>query len=159
LGLKLTGLQGDVMKESMAVAKSVAWSLIPPRDQNKLAQKLKNTDLHIHIPEGATPKDGPSASTASTVAIYSKLMNKKIYNHIATTGEIDLSGNVTCIGGLDSKLHGAKKAGCTLCLCPKQNEEDLEKIKKEYPMLIDNSFDVIVVDNIHKAMEILIVKD
>ena len=159
MGLKLTGMQGDVMKESMAVAKSVAWSLMGPRDQNKLAQKLKNTDLHIHVPEGATPKDGPSAGCAITVAIYSKLMNKKIYNHIATTGEIDLSGNVTAIGGLDSKLHGAKKAGCTLCLCPKQNEEDLEKIKKEYPKLIDDTFDVICVDNIHKAMEILIVKD
>ncbi|AII17218.1 putative lon protease [Aureococcus anophagefferens virus] len=159
MNLKLTGMQGDVMKESMAVAKSVAWSLMSPRDQNKLAQKLKNTDLHIHVPEGATPKDGPSAGCAITVAIFSKLMNKKVYNHIATTGEIDLSGNVTAIGGLDSKLHGAKKAGCTLCLCPKQNEEDLEKIKKEYPKLIDESFDVICVDNIHKAMEILIVKD
>lgn len=159
LGLRLTGMQGDVMKESMAVAKSVAWSLIDPRNQTKISQKMKNTDLHIHVPEGATPKDGPSAGTAITVAIYSKLMSKKVYNHIATTGEIDLSGNVLAIGGLDSKLHGAKKAGCTLCLCPKQNEEDLDKIRKDYPKLIDKSFDVICVDNIHKAMDILIVKD
>jgi ATP-dependent Lon protease len=159
LGLRLTGMQGDVMKESMAVAKSVAWSLIDPRNQTKISQKMKNTDLHIHVPEGATPKDGPSAGTAITVAIYSKLMSKKVYNHIATTGEIDLSGNVLAIGGLDSKLHGAKKAGCTLCLCPKQNEEDLDKIRKDYPKLIDKSFDVICVDNIHKAMDILIVND
>ena len=61
LGLRLTGMQGDVMKESMAVAKSVAWSLIDPRNQTKISQKMKNTDLHIHVPEGATPKDGPSA--------------------------------------------------------------------------------------------------
>jgi ATP-dependent Lon protease len=156
--LKLTGNQGNVMKESMDVAKSNAWNLLSEtqkQTQNELSKKNGNRSIHIHCPEGATPKDGPSAGTAITIALYSLFINKPIKNNIAITGEIDLSMNVLEIGGLESKLFGAKKAGVKLALCPKQNEESLKKIKNEYPNLCDRSFNVKMVDNIQDVLDIV----
>ena len=86
--------------------------------------------FHIHCGEGAIPKDGPSAGAALTIAIYSMLTNKKIRHDMAMTGEINLEGKVTAIGGLEEKLEGAKKAGVRLALIPKENEKHLEKIKE-----------------------------
>ena len=104
LDLKLTGLQGDVMKESMNVAKTLAWGLLTTKQQKdniKQMEETKYQGIHIHCPEGAVPKDGPSAGTAITVVIHSLLTGKKIKNEIAITGEINLQGCVTAIGGLD----------------------------------------------------------
>ena len=104
LEFKLTGLQGYIMKERMNVAKTLAWNLTDPETQKQIIIKYKqhltrmNYGIHVHCPEGGTPKDGPSAGTAITVAIFSLLNNKKIKNNIAITGEMNLQGEVTAIG-------------------------------------------------------------
>ena len=137
LDLKLTGMQGDVMKESMNVAKTLAWSLTDDDTKEKLLkqfEKTKTQGIHIHCPEGAVPKDGPSAGTAITVTLFSLLNNKKIKNTIAITGEMNLQGKVTAIGGLDLKILGGIKAGVKTFVFPKDNEKDyldfLEKYSK-----------------------------
>ena len=95
LDFKLTGMQGDVMKESMTVAKTLAWSLISKERQEQLIkdfEETKNQGIHIHCPEGAVSKDGPSAGGAITMAMYSLLNNKPIDNTISMTGETNLQG-------------------------------------------------------------------
>jgi len=129
LDLRLTGMQGDVMKESMSVAKTLAWSLLTDTEQKALDVKQ---GIHIHVPEGATPKDGPSAGTAITVVMYSLFTQKQIKHDLAITGEICLSGRVTAIGGLDLKILGGIKAGVKTFLFPKENLKDLEKLEKKY---------------------------
>ena len=136
LHLHLTGMQGDVMKESMNVALTLAWNLteINKRDVILYQQKLTNSfnGIHIHCPEGATPKDGPSAGTAITTTIYSLLNNKKIKYNIAITGEITLDGKITEIGGLDLKFLGGIKAGVTEFLYPKENQKDYDSFIEKY---------------------------
>jgi ATP-dependent Lon protease len=138
LDLKLTGMQGDVMKESMTVAKSLAWSLYLNETDNKAPtlqkklEKSKNQGLHIHVPEGATPKDGPSAGTAITMVIYSLFSGKKIRNDVAITGEICLQGRVTAIGGLELKILGGIRAGVKTFIYPKENANDFTKFMKTY---------------------------
>ena len=135
LDLKLTGQQGDVMKESMEVAKSLAWKLTSKERQESLVkefEKIKTKGIHIHCPEGATPKDGPSAGTAITTCLYSLLNDIKIKNNIAITGEINMQGNVTAIGGLDLKILGGIKAGVKTFLYPKENETDFKKFIEKY---------------------------
>ena len=134
LELKLTGLQGDVMKESMCVAKTLAWKLTPKRKKKILIADFdenKNSGIHIHCPEGATPKDGPSAGTAITIVMYSLFNNKKIKNNIAITGEINLQGNITAIGGLDSKIIGGLRAGVNEFIFPEENLKDFTKFKNK----------------------------
>jgi ATP-dependent Lon protease len=130
LQLHLTGMQGDVMKESMNVALTLAWNLTP-LDRRAELQLLKN-GVHIHCPEGATPKDGPSAGTAITTTIYSLFNNKKIKYNIAITGEITLDGKVTEIGGLDLKFLGGIKAGVTEFIFPKENVKDYDSFMEKY---------------------------
>jgi hypothetical protein len=133
LDLRLTGLQGDVMKESMNVAKSLAWNLTSNTIKKKLITQFTDTKcqgLHIHCPEGAISKDGPSAGAAITTAIYSLFNNKKIDNTIAMTGEINLQGEVTKIGGLDMKISGGIKAGVKTFLYPKSNSREYNEWKK-----------------------------
>ncbi len=134
LSLHLTGMQGDVMKESMNVALTLAWDLTPSDRKYKVweEQTYSVNGVHIHCPEGATPKDGPSAGTAITTAIYSMFNNKKIKYNIAITGEICLNGNVTEIGGLDLKILGAIKAGVKEVLFPVENMKDYEKFLEKY---------------------------
>lgn len=134
LSLHLTGMQGDVMKESMNVALTKAWELTPIEQRKMLTnnQQYNNCGIHIHCPEGATPKDGPSAGTAITSAIYSLFNDKKIKNDISITGEICLDGNVTEIGGLDLKIMGAIKAGVKQVLFPKENTKDYETFVEKY---------------------------
>jgi ATP-dependent Lon protease len=141
LELKLTGLQGDVMKESMNVAKSLAWSLTPLSVKKELLKNFEETKcqgLHIHCPQGASPKDGPSAGTAITCAIYSLFNKKKIKNTIAITGEINLQGQITAIGGLDVKIMGGIRAGVKTFFYPTANALDYENFyekHKENPSL------------------------
>lgn len=151
LELQLTGQLGDVMKESMRCAKTVAWNVLPDKYKEKLNNEWKdfgNTGIHIHCPDGATPKDGPSAGAAITTAILSLLMGVQVNNKFAMTGEINLKGEVTEIGGLCEKLNGAKKAGVEVVLIPNQNKNDLEKIKNGENNPIDDKFKVILVNNI-----------
>uniref|UniRef100_A0A6C0KHS6 Lon proteolytic domain-containing protein n=1 Tax=viral metagenome TaxID=1070528 RepID=A0A6C0KHS6_9ZZZZ len=133
--LKLTGMQGDVMKESMNVAKTLAWKLTSEKKQEKIIaqfEKSKLQGIHIHCPEGATPKDGPSAGAGITTCIYSLLNNLKIKNNMAITGEINLKGDVTEIGGLELKFVGGIKAGVTEFIYPKPNEKDFKKFMERY---------------------------
>lgn len=134
LALHLTGMQGDVMKESMNVALTLAWELtnLERKDEIWSSQSSRLNGIHIHCPEGATPKDGPSAGTAITTAIYSLLNEKKIKYNIAITGEICLNGNVTEIGGLDLKILGAIKAGVKEILFPVENTKDYNTFLEKY---------------------------
>jgi len=134
LQLHLTGMQGDVMKESMNVALTLAWNLTSIEKRKELLneQSLILNGVHIHCPEGATPKDGPSAGTAITTTIYSLLNNKKIKWEIAITGEITLDGKVTEIGGLDLKFIGGIKAGVKEFLYPKENQKDFDSFMEKY---------------------------
>ena len=134
LNLHLTGMQGDVMKESMNVALTLAWNLTSYEQQQIIINdpKYKLNGVHIHCPDGATQKDGPSAGTAITTTIYSLLNNKKIKYDIAITGEITLDGKVTEIGGLDLKILGGIKAGVKTFLYPKENQKDYNSFMEKY---------------------------
>jgi hypothetical protein len=135
LELKLTGLQGDVMKESMNVAKSLAWNMLSREAQQTLCKQFEETKcqgLHIHCPEGAVPKDGPSAGAAITLVIYSLLSGRAINNEVAITGEINLQGFITEIGGLEDKIIGGIKAGVKKFLFPRSNQTDFDKFMKKY---------------------------
>ncbi len=143
LDLKLTGLQGDVMKESMNVAKTLAWSLCSAEVQKKLKKQFEDTmcqGIHIHCPEGSVNKDGPSAGTAETVAIYSVLNDRPIKNIVAITGEIDLRGNITAIGGLEYKISGGIRAGVKTFIYPNENAKDFADFKKKTVLPDDITF-------------------
>ena len=130
LDLQLTGLQGDVMKESMNVAKTLAWSLTCDSIKKDLLLYFESTKcqgLHIHCPDGSISKDGPSAGAAITTAIYSLLNKKHIMNDVAITGEINLSGEITAIGGLDVKISNGIRAGVKTFLYPQENHRDFSK--------------------------------
>jgi ATP-dependent Lon protease len=134
LFLHLTGMQGDVMKESMSVALTLAWHLTSEERRHIITKEHRHllNGIHIHCPEGSVPKDGPSAGTAITTALYSLLNEKKIKNNIAITGEISLDGKVTEIGGLDLKFLGGIKAGVTEFLYPKENMKDYNSFMDKY---------------------------
>jgi endopeptidase La len=159
LEFKLTGMQGDVMKESMNVAKTLALNLVP----DEVLEKLQNPDdkdkfgIHIHCPAGATPKDGPSAGTAITVAIISLLCNIPVRNDYGITGEIDLNGNVLPIGGLESKSDGAKSAGVLNVFCPRKNTVELERIRKRKNPPEDDTFKITMIDSIYDALEYFLI--
>lgn len=155
--LKLTGLQGEVMKESMNVAKTLAWNLTLDEVKTDLIQyfeKTKCQGLHIHCPEGAVSKDGPSAGVAITCAIYSLLNKRPIRNDVAITGEVTLQGDVTAIGGLDLKIAGGIRAGVKTFLYPKSNNKDFVEWKKK---VVDNDvykdIEFIEMTNIKEALE------
>ena len=158
LDLRLTGLQGDVMKESMNVAKSLAWNLTPKSKKKDLIAEFAETKcqgLHIHCPEGAISKDGPSAGTAITVAIYSLFNNKKISNTIAITGEINLQGEITEIGGLSMKLSGGIKSGIKTFLYPTNNENDYLKWKSTAKPDLYKDITFHSVNDIHDVFDIV----
>ena len=152
--LELTGKQGEVMKESMSCAKTMAFNLIEEQYKN---EELIHQGLHIHCPSASIPKDGPSAGGAICLAIYSYLMKKPIKHDVCITGEIDLQGNITKIGGLEAKLVGAKKAGAKIALIPKENHENLELIYKDKILEDDDKyFKVIEIDNIKDALSYIL---
>lgn len=135
LKLKLTGKQGDVMQESMNVAMTLAYKL---SDKDVLESNISKYNgiikygIHIHTPEGATPKDGPSAGSCITVVLFSILNNHKIRSNCGITGEIQLSGMITAIGGLDLKILGSMKAGITSYFFPKENQREFDKFYEKY---------------------------
>jgi ATP-dependent Lon protease len=134
LDLKLTGLQGDVMKESMNVAKTLAWNLTDSNIKKQLIRmfdETKDQGIHVHCPEGSISKDGPSAGAAITSALYSLFNNKPIKNDVAITGEICLNGEITAIGGLENKLNGGIRSGITKFLYPKSNDKDFNEWKNK----------------------------
>ena len=161
LDLKLTGMQGDVMKESMNVARTLAWELLDNDIKSKLQksfEKTKSQGIHIHVPEGATPKDGPSGGAAITTVIYSLLSNKVINKSFAMTGEICLQGKVTAIGGLNLKILGGIEAGATNFIYPKDNQKDYDEFYEK----LDNKeilegISFYPVDNIHDVFKIIFI--
>jgi ATP-dependent Lon protease len=157
LELKLTGLQGDVMKESMNVAKSLAWSLTPNSQKTFLLKVFNDTKcqgLHIHCPQGAVSKDGPSAGTAITIAIYSLFNSLKIKKNIAITGEINLQGQVTAIGGLESKILGGIRAGVKQFLYPKENNREFKEFMEKFESKeIVTEIEFTEISNIQEAMK------
>lgn len=155
LQLKATGSLEKVIKESTEVACSVAWNHLDDEIKESYLDFWKNKPMgfHIHCPDGATPKDGPSAGAALTLALYSLFTNRKIKNDVAMTGEINLQGNITAIGGLEEKLEGAKRAGAKLVLVPVENEKDLIKIKERNVSLFDENFEVKIVNRIEHVIE------
>lgn len=149
--LKLTGMQGDVMKESMNVAKSLAWNKAGIAND-------EHRGIHVHCPEGATPKDGPSAGVAITVVMHSLLKNAKIKNDVAITGEITLRGDVTAIGGLELKILGGLKAGVKTFIFPAENEKDFLKIKERHGNNVSfNSAAYIPVKTIDEVLQLVFV--
>jgi endopeptidase La len=156
--LKITGSQGKVMKESVSFAFTTAMNLLKDTYRKKFIKEYPN-GLHVHTPDGATPKDGPSAGSAFTTAFISRILGKKIRNDIAMTGEIEMNGNITEIGGLAYKLLGAKKAGIKLVFVPKENEKDFNKIKEADDKLLSNGFEVKIVNHISEILDMALLED
>lgn len=127
--LKLTGQLGDVMKESAQIALTYVRSIAD--DYGVKKSFFKDNDIHIHVPEGAVPKDGPSAGITMATALLSAAAKRKVNCKVAMTGEINLRGKVMPIGGLKEKLLAAKNAGIKTVLVPKKNEPVLDEISKE----------------------------
>ena len=127
--LTLTGSLGDVMKESAKIALSYIKSHY--KEFNIDYDLLENSDIHIHVPEGAVPKDGPSAGITLTTAIISAFTNRAINNKIGMTGEITLRGEILPIGGLKEKCIGAHRSGIKTIILPIKNEKDLDEIPEE----------------------------
>ena len=127
--MQITGKLGDVMQESVKAAKSfvrskcLEYGIIPPVFEKK--------DFHIHVPEGATPKDGPSAGVGMVTSIVSSITNIPVRKDLAMTGEVTLTGQVLQIGGLKEKLLAAHRAGIKEVLIPKENEKDLVDMPKK----------------------------
>lgn len=146
--LSLTGNMGDVMKESARIAHSVVKSLI---DKRKIKNgKFKEADIHMHIPEGATPKDGPSAGIAMALCIASILSDTKVRADLAMTGELTLTGNVLPIGGLKEKLIAAHKAKMKKVLIPEKNyKRDLKDIPDE----VKQDLEIVSVKRIEEVLE------
>ena len=146
--LSLTGNMGDVMKESARIAHSVVKSLI---DKKKLKNAtFKNSDIHMHIPEGATPKDGPSAGAVMALTIASILSGRKIKADLAMTGELTLTGKVLPIGGLKEKLIAAHKAKMKKVLIPTKNfQRDLKDIPDE----VKEDLEIVAISKIEEVLE------
>ena len=150
--IKITGNHGKVMRESVSYSFTTAMHLLNANKQ-EIFIKANPRGLHLHTPNAATKKDGPSAGCAITVAFISKILSKSIKNNIAITGEIEPTGKITAIGGLTYKLYGAKKAGIKVVYIPKENEKDFNKIQKECSNLINDNFKVRTVDHIIEILK------
>ena len=147
LKLKLTGNLKNVMRESVICAFTTAINILNIRTRHSIMDNFPY-GFHIHTPDGGTPKDGPSAGCAFTTAFVSVLLNKKIKKTVAMTGEIELTGKVSKIGGLNAKLFGAKKAGISLVFICEENREDYMTIKNKNPELFDASFEIVIIEHI-----------
>ena len=150
--IRTTGKLGDVMKESIDAASSyvrsraVSYGIEPPIFQRK--------DIHVHVPEGATPKDGPSAGVAMIVAIISVMAGIPVKNDVAMTGEMTLRGRVLPIGGLKEKLLAALRSGIKTVLVPAENDRELSEV----PDNIKDKLDIKLVSTIDEALELALVR-
>ena len=150
--MQITGKLGDVMQESVKAAKSyirsksLEFGIIPPIFDKK--------DFHIHVPEGATPKDGPSAGIGMVTSIISAITDIPVNKNVAMTGEITLRGLVLPIGGLKEKLLAAHRAGIKKVLIPKENKKDLAEV----PKTILDSMEIISVKNVEEVLKVALVK-
>jgi endopeptidase La len=162
--IKLTGKQGDVMKESVQCSLTCAINYIKNNHikytidnfDNYFQENFKN-GFHVHAPDTATPKDGPSAGCAFTCAFISRIIKREINNKIGMTGEIDLTGKITKIGGLNFKLIGAKKAGIKIVYIPKENKDDLDEIILKHKNLINEDFCVHIVEYLDELIDEILI--
>lgn len=145
--LSITGNIGKVMNESAQAAISYIRSNY--KKYNLAKNFYKVNDIHIHIPEGATPKDGPSAGITMTTAIISALTNRKVNKNVAMTGEITLRGNVLAIGGLKEKILAAKRIGIKTVIVPKGNEVDID----EMPEYVKEGIEIILANHIETVLQ------
>jgi ATP-dependent Lon protease len=143
-----TGQLGDVMKESVEAARSVVRSRA--RRLGIKDELFEKRDVHIHVPDGATPKDGPSAGVAMTTAFVSALTGVPVRAHVAMTGEITLRGEITAIGGLKEKLLAARRGGIKTVLIPEENVKDLQEIPED----VKNQLEIVPVKWIDRVLEI-----
>lgn len=150
--IEVTGSLGDVMKESSKIAVSLARSLADKYNFNP--NFYKENDLHIHAPEGAVPKDGPSAGVTMTTALVSALSGVAIRRDVAMTGEITLHGKVLPIGGLREKTMAAYKAGIKTVVIPKENEPDLQEIDK----VITDNVKFVIAEKIDTVLDTALVQ-
>ena len=141
--LTITGQLGDVMKESAQIAISLVKSMYPEQ-----AAQLEHQDLHIHVPDGATPKDGPSAGITLTTALASLVSGISVSPAIAMTGEVSLQGNVNPIGGLPEKLMAAHRSGVQKVFIPADNVDDLNDVAEEVK-------DQLTIIPVHTVSEVL----
>ena len=146
-GIKFTGTLGDVMKESVQAAHSYVHSRA--LDFGIKPTKFKQKDIHVHVPDGATPKDGPSAGIAMTTTIVSVLTGIPVKKNVAMTGEVTLRGRVTAIGGLKEKLLAALRGGITTVLIPDENVKDLEEI----PDNVKSGLTIIPVKHVDEVLQ------
>ncbi len=153
-GLTLTGQLGDVMQESAQAAMSYIRSRA--KDLGLKPNFYSANDIHLHIPEGATPKDGPSAGITICTALVSVLTNNPTKPNLAMTGEITLQGRTLAIGGLKEKLLAAKQHGCMTVIIPQENADDVQDIKKE--MSLDD-FTIHFVSNMDEVLKLAFVKN
>ena len=128
-GLALTGQLGDVMKESAHAA--LSWIRSHAKELGLREESFAKEDLHVHVPQGAIPKDGPSAGVAMVSSLTSLLTGRVVRDDVAMTGEITLTGKVLPVGGVKEKVLAAKRAGITTIILPERNENDLEDLTKE----------------------------
>ena len=140
----VTGQLGDVMKESVQIAVSLVKSMFPEQ-----ASLFEENDLHIHVPEGAVPKDGPSAGITMTTALASLVSGKTVAPTMAMTGEVSLRGVVTPIGGLPEKLMAASRAGIQTVFIPKENEDDLDEVPEE----VKEKLTIVPVGDVKEVLE------
>lgn len=151
--LKLTGQLGDVMKESAQIAYTYVKS-----NYEKFGldiETFKNTDIHIHFPAGAIPKDGPSAGVTMVTSLVSLLTNKKVNHLVAMTGEVSLLGEVMPIGGVKEKVTAAYRAGIKKVLLPKKNEPDLEEVPED----VRNNMEFVFPEHVSEVLEHALLKD
>ena len=148
----LTGQLGDVMKESAQAGISYIRSV---SEQYQIPKKFfQEHDIHIHIPEGAVPKDGPSAGITMATAMLSAIIKKPVRADVAMTGEITLRGRVLPIGGLKEKILAAKNAGIKTVCIPKKNEKDVDEIAAE----IKKGLEFVFVEQIEDVLNVALVK-
>lgn len=145
--VKVTGQLGDVMKESVDIALSLVKSMYP--DKSEIFEK---NDIHIHVPAGAVPKDGPSAGITMTTALASLINNIPVSPEYAMTGEVSLRGNVMPIGGLPEKLMAAARAGIKKVFIPEENEDDLKEVAKE----VLDELEIIPVKRVEDVLKIVL---
>jgi ATP-dependent Lon protease len=150
--MKTTGKLGDVMKESIDAASSYVRSIAP--EIGVKPPKFEKWDIHVHVPEGATPKDGPSAGLAMVTSIVSVLTGIPIRKDIAMTGEVTLRGNALPIGGLKEKLLAALRGGIKTVLIPRENEKDLAEI----PENVKQGLEIIPVDHVRDVLKLALVR-
>lgn len=151
--IDLTGQMGDVMRESALIAMSYVRSVSPKYEVSE--EIFKENDFHLHIPEGAVPKDGPSAGITMAAAILSLVTDTPVYAKVAMTGEITLRGRVLPVGGLKEKILAARTAGMETVLVPKKNEKDIEEIAGE----IRKGLHIYYVETMEDVVKYAFVKD